>query len=171
MAVEASFEGPSANTFSMCSIPCTCWSFISSGVCSCNPIFMKRTFLILIACVLTLSVSAANKKTEYRLRCTAEAQPLTAHVKDWNANRTYRQLVVLVSFSDCNFSFEDPKSTYDAMFNQTGYNQRDGAGCVADYFRDQSSGLFNLQFDVYGPIKLNRMARSRLYFMPQRQMA
>ena len=55
---------------------------------------MKRTFLILIACALALGISAANKKTEYRLRCTAEAQPLTAHVKDWNANRTYRQLVV-----------------------------------------------------------------------------
>ena len=121
---------------------------------------MKRTFLILIACVLALGISAANEKTEYRLRCTAEALPLTAPVKDWNANRTYRQLVVLVSFSDCNFSFEDPRATYDAMFNQTGYNQRDGVGCVADYFRDQSSGLFNLQFDVYGPIKLNRKAQS-----------
>ena len=69
----------------------------------------------------------------------------------WDANRTYRQLVVLLSFSDCDFSFEDPQATYDAMFNTPGYTQRDGAGCVADYFRDQSSGLFHLQFDIYGP--------------------
>lgn len=69
----------------------------------------------------------------------------------WDANRMYRQLVVLVSFSDCDFSLEDARGTYDAMFNTRGYTQRDGAGCVADYFRDQSHGLLNLQFDVYGP--------------------
>jgi M6 family metalloprotease-like protein len=71
--------------------------------------------------------------------------------RGWDANRTYRQLVVLVSFADCDFTIEDPLGTYDAMFNTPGYTQRDGAGCVADYFRDQSNGLFNLQFDVYGP--------------------
>ena len=63
--------------------------------------------------------------------------PMNAIIKDWDANSTYRQLVVLVSFSDCDFKMEDPRATYDAMFNQSGYNQRDGAGCVADYFRDQ----------------------------------
>lgn len=121
---------------------------------------MKRILLIVITCVLALSASAANDKKERRLRCTVEAQPLTASVKDWSASRTYRQLVVLVSFSDCNFSLEDPKATYEAMFNQRGYNQRDGAGCVADYFRDQSNGRFNLEFDVYGPIKVNRKAQA-----------
>ena len=72
---------------------------------------------------------------------------------DWDASRTYRQLVVLVSFVDCDFTMEDPSGTYDAIFNTPGYTQRDGAGCVADYFRDQSNGFFNLQFDVYGPYK------------------
>ena len=87
--------------------------------------------------------------------------PMNAIIKDWDANSTYRQLVVLVSFSDCDFKMEDPRATYDAMFNQSGYNQRDGAGCVADYFRDQSNGLFNLEFDVYGPIKVNSKAQSK----------
>ena len=73
--------------------------------------------------------------------------------RDWDANRTYRQLVVLVSFADCDFSWEDPQATYHEIFNTPGYNQRDGAGCVADYFRDQSDGRFNLRFDVYGPYK------------------
>jgi hypothetical protein len=30
---------------------------------------------------------------------------------------------------------------------------------VADYFRDQSGGLFNLQFDIYGPIKVSISAK------------
>ena len=71
----------------------------------------------------------------------------------WDVGRTYRQLVVLVSFADCDFSLEDPRGTYDSIFNMPGFNPMDGAGCVADYFRDQSNGLFNLQFDVYGPYK------------------
>lgn len=78
----------------------------------------------------------------------------------WNAMRVYRQLVVLVEFADCSFSCEDPRGTYDAMFNEPGYNQRLGAGCVADYFRDQSQGLLNLQFDVYGPFKVSSSVRS-----------
>ena len=73
--------------------------------------------------------------------------------RGWDASRTYRQLVVLVSFADCDFSWEDPRATYHEIFNTPGYNQRDGAGCVADYFRDQSDGLLNLQFDVYGPYR------------------
>lgn len=73
--------------------------------------------------------------------------------RGWDANRTYRQLVVLVSFVDCDFSLENPQATYHDIFNTPGYNQREGAGCVADYFRDQSNGLLNLSFDVYGPYK------------------
>lgn len=53
--------------------------------------------------------------------------------RDWDAGRTYRQLVVLVSFVDCDFSWEDPRATYHEIFNTPGYTQRDGAGCVADY--------------------------------------
>ena len=78
--------------------------------------------------------------------------------KEWDANRTYRQLVILVSFKDRDFLMPDPQATYDSIFNYNGYNQRQGKGCVADYFRDQSNGLFNLQFDVYGPIKVSSKA-------------
>ena len=78
----------------------------------------------------------------------------------WDAERTYHQLVVLVSFVDCDFTMEDPKATYDAIFNEPGYNQGVGAGCVADYFRDQSAGLMNLQFDVFGPIKVSSSVKT-----------
>ncbi|MBQ7471288.1 MAG: M6 family metalloprotease domain-containing protein [Prevotella sp.] len=84
---------------------------------------------------------------------------LPAINKDWDPNKTYRQLVILVSFSDTDFSMEKPQETYDSIFNVSGYNQRDGAGCMADYFREQSGGMFNLQFDVYGPIKVSSKAQ------------
>ena len=79
--------------------------------------------------------------------------------KDWDANKTYRQAVVLITFADCDFSMEDPAAYYQRLFNENGYNEGYGLGSVADYFRDQSGGLFNLQFDIYGPIKVGISAK------------
>ncbi len=78
---------------------------------------------------------------------------------NWDENRIYRQLVILMSFSDTEFQMEQPQEAYDAMFNENGYHQRNGAGCVADYFRDQSNGLLNLQFDVFGPFNVGTKAQ------------
>ena len=77
----------------------------------------------------------------------------------WDASRTYHQLVILFSFSDNDFQSQDPHGDYFKMLNQEGYNQRNGAGCMAEYFREQSGGLFNLQFDVYGPYKVSSKAQ------------
>lgn len=78
---------------------------------------------------------------------------------DWNPNRIYRQAVVLLSFADKDFSMENPRETYDSVFNVAGYNNGAGPGCVAEYFREQSGGLLNLQFDVYGPYKVSYNAK------------
>ena len=79
--------------------------------------------------------------------------------KDWDPQKVYRQAVVLISFADCDFSMEDPAAYYKRVFNEKGYNEGLGQGCVADYFRDQSGGLLNLQFDIYGPIKIDISAK------------
>ena len=77
----------------------------------------------------------------------------------WDATKTYRQLVLLMSFSDTDFLSQDPRASYDSIFNYPGYNKGLGPGCVADYFREQSGGLFNLQFDVYGPFRSGSKAQ------------
>ena len=94
---------------------------------------------------------------ESRQETTRRMLPQINH--DWNPERTYHQLVILVSFSDQDFNVEDPMSLYDQMFNLSGYNQRKGPGCVADYYRDQSDGKLNLKFDVYGPIKVDTLSQ------------
>lgn len=76
----------------------------------------------------------------------------------WDATKTYKQLVILLSFSDTDFKEEHTTEYYDKLFNKEGFNERNGAGCVADYYRMQSGGLFNLQFDVYGPYKVSTIA-------------
>lgn len=77
----------------------------------------------------------------------------------WDSTRVYRQAVILISYSDTEFQMEHPRETYDSIFNFSGYNQRKGPGCAAEYFREQSRGLFNLKFDVYGPVKVKSVAQ------------
>lgn len=78
---------------------------------------------------------------------------------NWDPSKTYHQAVILMTFSDEEFSLENPQEIYNRMFNEQGYNQRIGKGCVADYFRDQSSGMLNMAFDVYGPYQVSSKAQ------------
>ncbi len=78
----------------------------------------------------------------------------------WDASRIYRQMVVLLSFADRDFLEENGPDAYDRIFNESQFNRRKGPGCVADYFRQQSDGRFNLQFDIFGPVKVSAEANS-----------
>lgn len=100
--------------------------------------------------------TAANGGTAQRV---AAQRRLPAINTGWDSTRIYRQLVILMSFSDTDFSMENPQDTYNRIFNEQGYNQRQGAGSMADYFRSQSGGLFNLRFDVYGPYQVSSKAQ------------
>lgn len=80
-------------------------------------------------------------------------------ITDWDPQKTYRQPVVLITFADCEFSKDDPAAYYQRLLNEPGYNEGHGQGSVADYFRDQSNGLFNVQFDIYGPVKVSEDAK------------
>ena len=65
-------------------------------------------------------------------------------------------LVILVTFSDLDFTLPDANATYKRFFNEVGYSDYGMAGSVHDYFYAQSYGLLDLTFDVYGPVKLSR---------------
>lgn len=80
---------------------------------------------------------------------------------NWDSSRVYRQLVILFEFEGDKtyFKSETPRDDYDKMLNEKGYNERNGKGCMAEYFRDQSNGLFNVQFDVYGPYRIGQKAQ------------
>ncbi len=82
---------------------------------------------------------------------------LPAVSKGWDANRIYHQLVILFEFKGDStyFKEEDPKAQYESLLNTTGFVHRKGVGCMADYFRVQSNGLFNVQFDIFGPYQVS----------------
>lgn len=132
-----------------------------------------RKIILVFTLLVTLSVQAQTFSV-IRGGCTpdvdgdevnttrgVQSRKLPARILDWDPARTYRQLVILVDFKGDStyFNMENPHETYDRMFNERGYNQRNGKGCVADYFRDQSGGLFNLQFDVFGPFDISLKAQ------------
>lgn len=60
-----------------------------------------------------------------------------------------RQLVFLVDFSDLYFQDSEPLTLWNKIFNQENFQEEPFRGSVYDYFRDQSFGQFNLQFDLY----------------------
>ncbi len=101
-----------------------------------------------IGCVYSGNGSATRDKLLYTL-----PEPY-----DFDPQVTYRQPVVLISFSDFDFSMDNPRDHYNRLFNEKGFNNGYGLGCVADYFRDQSGGRLNLQFDIYGPVKVEESA-------------
>ena len=75
----------------------------------------------------------------------------------------FRGLVILVQWNDASFGRSDVKDFYQKMVNQegyTGYTNEDGStnyygkftGSVRDYYRQNSGGKFNPEFDVVGPV-------------------
>lgn len=66
-----------------------------------------------------------------------------------------RSLVVLVEFSDVQFTVENPKDYYTRQLNEPGFSDYGGNGSALDYYKDASNGLYAPHFDVYGPVKIN----------------
>lgn len=67
-----------------------------------------------------------------------------------------RGLVILVEFADNELQADHDNALFDRVMNEPGFSDYDATGSVADYFADQSAGLFTPQFDVVGPIKLSK---------------
>lgn len=65
-----------------------------------------------------------------------------------------KALVILVEFSDNEFTVEDPLDFYTRMLNEEDFADEGATGSARDYFISNSSGKFLPQFDVYGPVKL-----------------
>lgn len=67
---------------------------------------------------------------------------------------TFRQLVILVNYSDRNM--KHTADDFNALYNQEGYSEDYHIGSVRDYFLDQSYGQLALDFDVAGPYTVSQ---------------
>lgn len=66
-------------------------------------------------------------------------------------------LIILAQFSDLEFMSGHDNALYQKIANKEGYTDEELGfqGSVADYFKAQSRGKFELTFDVVGPVKVS----------------
>jgi len=77
----------------------------------------------------------------------------------------FRGLVILVEYNDAPFTRDDIYEVFTDMINKKDYDgymsntlipsKISCTGSVHDYYYDNSCGLFNPTFDVYGPVKID----------------
>lgn len=95
-----------------------------------------------------------------KARAQRDIQPSRIQRYDYTK---FKGLIILIEFTDIQFSMSDPVDFYDHMVNDerfTGYVDDNGqqvncTGSVRDYFDDQSCGRFKPHFDIVGPVKVN----------------
>lgn len=96
-----------------------------------------------------LAVSEANQRRA----------PRRAEMSDFDFEN-FRGVIILVDFTDKKFVSDNPQAFYANLFNTKGLKSYHDPflnmdiscmGSVCDYFSDQSDGVFEPQFDVYGP--------------------
>ena len=63
-------------------------------------------------------------------------------------------LVILVEFDDLAFNPANDRTAFSNLMNEQGYSVNGGTGSARDYYYQNSGGLFDPTFDVYGPVKL-----------------
>lgn len=69
---------------------------------------------------------------------------------------THRIPVILVEFQDSRFTIDDPKASFDALLNEKGYSYNGATGSVHDFYEENSHGLYDPVFEVFGPYLLSK---------------
>ncbi len=65
--------------------------------------------------------------------------------------------VILMEFQDVHFVNENASLRYfDGLLNSPGFSEDGAIGSVADYFKDNSSGAFVPEFELFGPVRLSK---------------
>lgn len=66
-----------------------------------------------------------------------------------------KALVILVEFPNCTFTIKDPVDHYDKLLNGVNYIEDGATGSARQYYTDNSNGLFDISFDIYGPVTMD----------------
>lgn len=97
----------------------------------------------------------ADAEFEACMSAAAKARRAPAEInRTFPTTGTVRGLVILCEFPDCKFQEASTREYFDAKINQLGYEGDETFGSVADFFAEQSKGLFTPEFDVVGPVTM-----------------
>lgn len=92
-----------------------------------------------------IRLSTRRNKIQTRVDIGGEHQPYMGKKKG---------LIILVQFADKTFWEEHTPELYNRIANEEGFNELDFSGSVKDYFKAQSYGQFELDFDIAGPVTM-----------------
>lgn len=103
---------------------------------------------------------AASRRAKAHQRRVARLPRKAANgMRRTNFEGKRKGLILLVNFQDVKFQEENNQALYNNIANTRGYTDANGfKGSVADYFNDQSHTLFELNFDVVGPVTVSKNA-------------
>ena len=108
---------------------------------------------------LTKNITLSRVGQTNRIMRSPATTSATTSQKAFPLTGSPKSLVILVNFSDLSFVTPNPKTAFTNLLNEKGYSANGGTGSAKDYFRDNSMGVFDPQFDVVGPFTLpNTMA-------------
>lgn len=103
-------------------------------------------------------VSSSERQKQQKIRRNV----LTTGNYDYSK---FHGLVILVEYNDCPFSRDDYFEIMDKMVNQPQYDgylsnhllpsKINCTGSVRDYYYENSDGIFDPEFDVVGPVKID----------------
>ncbi len=101
-----------------------------------------------------------GRQQQYRARRISIGTAATSYFPHTGSPKA---LVILVEFSDTLFSVSEPSVVFDEYLNHEGSSMPDHSnyerrnhGSVRQYFNDMSNGAFTPQFDVYGPVRMEK---------------
>lgn len=118
---------------------------------------LKKLFIIL---ALTVNAQAFTAFALPPLSPSAESNArFAAECK--HANNLYNQgttptLVLLLEYKDVKFNTPDPAVFFHYLLNGKKFNEYGASGSVSKYFKEQSDGLYEPWFDVFGPFTLSQ---------------
>jgi len=133
-------------------------NLISTNV-KANDIKKRSTSELQLLQNLSTNINFAKQSILKRTQRSKAVVPESVQKKVYPLTGSPKSLVILVNFSDKSFVTPSPQTAYTNLLNQSGYSANGGTGSAKDYFRSNSLGSFNPQFDVVGPYTLpNAMA-------------
>ena len=60
-----------------------------------------------------------------------------------------------MEFADLSFTVDNPQEAFTALLNEPGYSLNGGTGSARDFYFENSLGVFDPVFDVYGPVAVS----------------
>ncbi len=106
-----------------------------------------------LADIDALTISAASRRAAVEKKISSRSRVALGEPTNYNGQK--KGLILLVQFTDLSFDSSHTVDLYQRIANEENFTDDLGfIGSVKDYFRDQSYGQFEIDFDVFGTITM-----------------